>query len=93
MESETRLRKHRATHQVVTVLLVFLMGVALGWVLRGGPGPVKDADAPVAMTEAPGETTDAEEPADAAVPPVEQLIPELAPVLSEETAPADLPIP
>ena len=93
VESETRLRKHRATHQVVTVLLVFLMGVALGWVLRGGPGPVKDADAPVAMTEAPGETTDAEEPADAAVPPVEQLIPELAPVLSEETAPADLPIP
>ena len=89
VESETRLRKHRATHQVVTVLLVFLMGVALGWVLRGGPGPVKDADAPVAMTE----TTDAEEPADAAVPPVEQLIPELAPVLSEETAPADLPIP
>lgn len=93
VESETRVRKHRATHQVVTVLLVFLMGVALGWVLRGGPGPVNDAAVPVAMTEAPGESPDTEEPLDAAGPPLEQLIPELAPVLDEGTAPVDVPIP
>lgn len=51
MGAETKTRKYRATHQIVTMLLVFLMGVALGWVLRGGPGAKEDEAPPLEVAD------------------------------------------
>jgi len=87
--SETKTRKYRATHQIVTMLLVFLMGVALGWVLRGGPGAKLDEGPPLEVVQTSPET-DVSEPTVEKIPnPTETLEP-AEPLASEEgPAPAD----
>ncbi|MGI6459381.1 MAG: glycoside hydrolase family 3 N-terminal domain-containing protein [Candidatus Hydrogenedentales bacterium] len=93
MESESRTRKRRTTHQVVTVLLVFLMGVALGWVLRGSPEQPGDAPLPVELVAVPDEPSVPEAaPVDDAPPP-ETWIPEVAQVLDAAAESDEIPIP
>ncbi len=100
MASEIRIRKQRTTHQIVTVLMVFLMGVALGWVLRGGPGPTEDPDAPMETSSVTtGESGDGPPPGE--TPPPEESSPaELAAIVPPSSgepdasvaSPRDVPI-
>jgi beta-N-acetylhexosaminidase len=92
VESESRTRKRRSTHQVVTVLLVFLMGVALGWVLRGSPEQPGGATLPVELTAGPEEPPVAETPPVEDAPPPETWIPEVAQVLDAAGDSDEIPI-
>lgn len=87
MGTETKTRKNRATHQVVTVLLVFLMGVALGWVLRGGPRAKLDEGPPLEVARTAPE-------ADVSEPPVDEIaVPGEIPEPAEMAAPDEAPAP
>jgi len=90
---ETKIQKYRATHQVVTMLLIFLMGVALGWVLRGGPGVKEDRISSVETVGAPaGKPVETEAPA-LPLPAGEEAAPGQSPAPAEVAAPAEPPVP
>ena len=63
METETKARKHRGTHQIITMLLVFVMGIILGWVLKSGQTTTEHVP-PSVSTVVPDEPRETESPPD-----------------------------